>query len=267
MLPCVYRNLNHSSLPSSCRQTKEVDRYQPLIKVYNRSLKGLKSLKVPGIREITQDETERVLFHLNDMPIDMELAKHLGKNDLKPDIVAVTLDRARQAHKTEGHTVTWGDFIFGAALQKPGQSFQWEWLLCSHEVEFTKGLLRGPPEHYAIVNSNAREQPYPEFALEARQEKPIIEALALPVPEPGTRSDPPRTPYLTPISPRCTYAYPPPPKVTISEWTQAKEHRGTRIGDQESTCQWVEEKEQRRELPTPRIGKQETTCRGTAQAT
>jgi hypothetical protein len=147
-------------------------------------LKGLKSLKVPGLREIARDETERILFHLNDKPIDMELAKHLGKNDLKPDIVAVTLDRARQASETGGPPVTWDDFIFGTALKKPRQSFQWEWLLCNHEVQLLKGTLRGPPKDYAIVNSNAREQPYPEFAFEAGQNQPAIEAL--PVPEPGT---------------------------------------------------------------------------------
>jgi hypothetical protein len=147
-------------------------------------LNSLKSLKVPGLREITQDETERILFHLNDKPIDMDLAKHLGKNDLKPDIVAVTLGRARQADNTGGLPVTWDKFILGTALKKPQQSFQWEWLLCSHEVQLLKGPLPGPPIHYAITSSDAREQQYQEFAFEAGQDQPVIEAL--PVPEPST---------------------------------------------------------------------------------
>jgi len=178
------RNLNNSLLLSSCRQTKEIDRYRPLVAVYNRSLNNLKSLKVPGLREITQDETERILFHLNDRPIDMRLAKHLGKNDLKPDIAAVTLDSARQADNTGGLPVTWDDFILGTALKKPQQSFRWEQLLCSHEVQFLKGALLGPPSHYVITSSDVRERQYEDFEFKANQVPPVIEAL--PVPEPST---------------------------------------------------------------------------------
>ena len=123
-----------------------------------------------------------MLFHCNDKPIDMDVAKDLSKNDLKPDIVAVTLDRARQAYRTGGCSITWDDFIFGAALEKPRQSFQWEWLLCSHEVQLLKGTLSGPPEHYAIVSPG--EQPYTEVAIEAVLDQPAIEAV--PVPEPST---------------------------------------------------------------------------------
>jgi hypothetical protein len=127
-----------------------------------------------------------MLFHLNDKPIDMDIAKDLCKNDLKPDIVAVTLDRARQAYKIERSPVTWDDFIFGIALRKPRQSFQWEWLLCSHEVQLVKKTLSGPPEHYLTQAGGPEEQPYTDVAIEAVLDQPATATEAVPVPGPST---------------------------------------------------------------------------------
>ena len=151
---------------SSCRQTNKVDRCHPLIAVYNHSLKRLKLLKVPGLREVARDEAERMLFHFNDKPIDMDVAEDLSENDLTPDIVAVTLDRARQVNKTGGRHVICDEFIFGAALQEPWQSFHWEWLLCSHEVHLLKGTLSEPPENYTIASPG--EQLYTQHAPTCR---------------------------------------------------------------------------------------------------
>jgi hypothetical protein len=150
-------------------------------------LKRLKSLKVPGLREVTQNEDDRVLFHLNDNPIDMDVAKGVSKNDLKPDIVAVTLNcaRSRQAHQTGGSSnpLSWESFSMAKAIHKPHKSFQWESLLCSHEVALVKKTIRGPPKHHAIPKPDA------EVAIEVVQSQlstAAIDIEAVPVPEPST---------------------------------------------------------------------------------